>query len=87
MARRMRVERSIAGPVLFEFGDALNGFRMALSDQDAISLCDAIRKVVEQPTLGKPAGLRLDTVGPTKLAARMEQSWDTGHLRFQAYMR
>ena len=54
--REMRVARSIAGPVLLEFGNALNGFRMAISDQDAMRLCDALRQVIEQPTQGKPSG-------------------------------
>lgn len=54
--REMRVERSIAGPVLLEFGNALNGYRIALSDQDAIRLCDALRRVIEQPTKAQPSG-------------------------------
>jgi len=54
--REIRVQRSIAGPILFKLGDALNGFCFALSDQDAIQLCDAIRVVVEGPTQADIAG-------------------------------
>lgn len=56
MNRRFRVARSIAGPVLLEFGDALNGFRIALTEESAIKLCDSIRRVIEQPTQMSPRG-------------------------------
>lgn len=53
---KVRVQRSIAGPVLIRFGDALNGFARAMSDQDAIALCDALRRVIEAPTKKEPQG-------------------------------
>jgi hypothetical protein len=52
----IRVERSIAGPVLIRFGTILNGFACALTDGDAIKLCDSIRRVVEEPTTREPNG-------------------------------
>lgn len=55
--RRIRVNRSICGPVLIQFDNhPLDGFACALSEQDAIRLCDALRVVLETPTQAPPQG-------------------------------
>jgi hypothetical protein len=52
--RLIRVNRSIAGPVLLEIGDVPFGFRCLLTDQEAIELCDKLRRVIETPTRAEP---------------------------------
>ena len=56
MRRRVIVSRSIAGPVLIKFGDGLNGFQWSMTDTEAITFCDALRRVIEAPTQGQPKG-------------------------------
>jgi hypothetical protein len=56
MKTRIRVARSLAGPVLLQFGDVLNGFQIALSDAEAIALVDKLRFILESPTTAAPEG-------------------------------
>lgn len=56
MRRYVTVSRSICGPVLLKFGDALNGFQWSMTESEAIRLCDALRGIIERPTQGPPQG-------------------------------
>jgi len=53
---KFTVRRSIAGPVLLQFGDILNGFQVAMTDSEAMGLCDALRRIIESPTQAAPSG-------------------------------
>jgi hypothetical protein len=49
--------RSVAGPVLIEIRTQKTlSLVLHLTEQEAIALCDDLRRVIEDPTFGNPFG-------------------------------
>lgn len=57
--------RSITGAVLIEYGgEPILKICIALSEPEAIALCDKLRFVLEQPTQGSPVGDNVEVMRP-----------------------